>query len=485
MKLNREIRFSVEPADTTKVVRFRDFQDEERICTVKDYSRSGVSFVLEDGSLLFKIGDIISGLHFYSLDQEVHTGNATIVHIQDFSENSNVLSVVGCTYNDELMDIYSIVKVDKITRLQNDFFDFMRSMAVEENLDPDFVQLTTQLHFVLSGFQEKLTREEERIRTEEGEDLRPALLDTLHKLAFTALDEELTRYYARTAEITRRFTDDKQHYIHREFFQKRLGSYLMQSALYWRANAKPLGYAGDFEMMNIIYRNEFEGDTAFARVINKIDCEGPASKAVRNRRGYLKNKLGSCLQEKQKGDTAKIISVACGPTLEIYDILQSIEGQALPCNVEFIGMDQDTLALENARTRIGHIASRRDDMEVHFLEDNIKRLIVGKTSNNDRYEGADCIYTAGLFDYLSERAANRLIHKLFSFLRPGGILVIGNFGDYNPQRFIMEYGAEWFLIHRSREELIALAHGLPEATGLWVEQEPEGVNLFLNIRKPE
>lgn len=48
----------------------------------------------------------------------------------------------------------------------------------------------------------------------------------------------------------------------------------------------------------------------------------------------------------------------------------------------------------------------------------------------------------------------------------------------------MEYGAEWFLIHRSEDELKRLASGLPGNPGLVVEKEPEGVNLFLNIRKP-
>ncbi|MCK7488834.1 MAG: class I SAM-dependent methyltransferase [Anaerotruncus sp.] len=90
---------------------------------------------------------------------------------------------------------------------------------------------------------------------------------------------------------------------------------------------------------------------------------------------------------------------------------------------------------------------------MRFEQDNIKRLIVEKGNGRDLYAGVDFVYTAGLFDYLSDRASNRLIHKLYSFLKPGGSLVIGNFGLYNPQRFIMEFRAEWFLIHRGEFEL--------------------------------
>lgn len=40
---------------------------------------------------------------------------------------------------------------------------------------------------------------------------------------------------------------------------------------------------------------------------------------------------------------------------------------------------------------------------------------------------------------------------------PGGKLVIGNFSDENPNRAFMEGGMNWFLHHRSPEQLIDLA----------------------------
>ncbi len=483
MRLKRDIRYIVEPSDTTKIVRFRDFQDTERVCPVRDYSRTGVSFLLEDGSLLFKIGDIIADLKFYSLDQEIHASPATIIHVQDEDEVGGEVSRIGCTFNDRLMDIYSIIKADKITKLQNEFLDFIQSMAIEENLDSEFVHLTSHLHYILSGFQERLLQEEEKIKEEDPE-VQPALMETLRELSFDALSEELNRYYDHFSRIIGRFNDSKQHFIHREFFQKRLHEFYMKSKLFQRAFEKPLGYAGDFEMMNIIYRNQFEGEDVFSQVMGKIDCVGAAAKAVRNRRAYLYGKLGEVVKSRSKHDRVKVISVACGPTLEFFDILKSLEGTELPCFVEFIGMDQDRLALQDARTRIEATISTRHDIEVQFVEDNIKRLIVGKDRERDIYTNADVVYTAGLFDYLSQRASNRLIHKLYTFLKPGGLLIIGNFGQYNPQRFIMEYGSEWFLLHRSEEEIKELAAGLPEDAGLAVEKEPEGVNLFLNISKP-
>lgn len=482
MRLERDKRYLVETDDTTKVVRFNDFQGVEQSCRVRNYSRTGLAFAMEDGSLVLRIGDVINDLRFYSLNKEVHRGPVTIVHIQDEEMEDKVISQIGCNFVDASLDINAIIKGDKISKLQNDFMDFIRSMALEDNLDPEFVNLTSHLHYLFTGFQERLAQDEEQIEQEDPE-VRHLLTETLRELAFDALYEEAMRYYDRFSRITSRFTHSKQHFIHREFFQKRLMNFYVQSRLFNRAYTKPLGYAGDFEMMNIIYRNEFEGEDVFSQVMNKLECEGAAAKAVRNRRTYLYEKLTEAVSGLKKGSTIKIFSVACGPALEFFDILLSLQGKSLPFQVDFIGMDQDKLALEDARSRVEPMVKGRKDIKVNFVEDNIKRLIVGKEIEKELYADADFIYTAGLFDYLSDRAANRLIHKLFGFLKPEALLIVGNFGLYNPQRFIMEYGGEWFLIHRSEDELKSLAEGLPEDTTIVVEKEPEGVNLFLNIRK--
>ncbi|MCD6570215.1 MAG: PilZ domain-containing protein [Deltaproteobacteria bacterium] len=483
MRLRRDFRYDVESDDTTKVVRFHDFQDQEHTCQVTDYSRTGVAFIMEDGSLIFKIGDIIPDLRFYSLDNEVHRGSATIVHIQDEEQWGKVISRVGCSFIDGLMDVYSIIKADKITKLQNEFLDFVQSMAIEESLDPEFINLTSHLHYILSGFNERLKQEEENIQKED-EELKPVLAETLRDLAFESLYEELNRYYDHFTKVVGRFTDSKQHFIHREYFQKKLGEFFMKSKLFQRAYTKPLGYAGDFEMMNIIYRNQFEGDDLFSQIMNKIDCEGSGAKAVRNRRTFFYEKIRALVMNSHNQEVIKIMSVACGPTLEFYDFVFSLRDKKIPIKIKFIAIDQDRNALDDARSRIDPLLAERDDIELHYVEENIKRLIVGKDEVNDLYIGSDLIYTAGLFDYLSERASNRLIHKLYTFLNPGGTLIVGNFGPYNPQRFIMDYGCEWFLLYRSEEDIKALASGLPENVSMDVEREPEGINLFLNIKKP-
>ena len=63
-------------------------------------------------------------------------------------------------------------------------------------------------------------------------------------------------------------------------------------------------------------------------------------------------------------------------------------------------------------------------------------------------------------------------------------MIIGNFGTANPSRKIMEILGDWFLVHRSIDELksFALQAGI-HPSNIDVDKEPLGINLFLRLRK--
>jgi hypothetical protein len=70
---------------------------------------------------------------------------------------------------------------------------------------------------------------------------------------------------------------------------------------------------------------------------------------------------------------------------------------------------------------------------------------------------------------------------------PGGSLIIGNFSPNNPRdlRFPMEYVYEWFLIYRTKQEMLDFARAIPEReiSKMEVLEEPLGINYFLKIDK--
>lgn len=95
----------------------------------------------------------------------------------------------------------------------------------------------------------------------------------------------------------------------------------------------------------------------------------------------------------------------------------------------------------------------------------------------------DLVWSAGLFDYFDDETFIRILNRYLSFIEEGGELIIGNFHPRNPSRGYMEFG-EWYLHHRTNEELIALAQkaGVKDANRITIEEEELGVNLFMRIK---
>jgi hypothetical protein len=120
---------------------------------------------------------------------------------------------------------------------------------------------------------------------------------------------------------------------------------------------------------------------------------------------------------------------------------------------------------------------------VHYVREPVRRLLCGGLLAHTMGP-RQLIYSAGLFDYLSDRSFTALLGALHEALAPGGQMLVGNVDVSNPTRYFMEYFAEWFLIHRSRNQLLDKARLLrPAPTVSRVESEPLGVNLFLVLEK--
>lgn len=84
-----------------------------------------------------------------------------------------------------------------------------------------------------------------------------------------------------------------------------------------------------------------------------------------------------------------------------------------------------------------------------------ERSVVDDTLGN-----LDLVYSAGLYDYLSEWVASALTRALFQRLRKGGRLLLGNLVETPDTTWIMDYVCDWSLIYRDEAGLLRLADGL-------------------------
>ena len=244
-----------------------------------------------------------------------------------------------------------------------------------------------------------------------------------------------------------------------------------------RTNLKPRGYAGDSEVMRLIYANDFRGPTVFAQFMHKYPVELAAAQAVRNRRALV----GEWVREhvaKHQGEPLRVLSVACGPAEELQEIVRTKEEVAA---IKFTLLDQDTQALGEARAVIDRLEQKLGTrLQVKTLCTSVRTMQQGGAP----IEGGpfDLVYSMGLFDYLTDTTATAVLAWLYGRMAPGGELIVGNFHSRNPSRVFMEYWADWTLWYRNEGELLRLADALPGAQSR-ISFEESGCQIFLHIIK--
>lgn len=237
----------------------------------------------------------------------------------------------------------------------------------------------------------------------------------------------------------------------------------LKTTLHGHALTKPFGYAGDFLIIDKLYREQVTEDMRF----QKWDIfwhNMAAAKAVRNRKDYF---IQTMLDRLAANKNLSLLNVASGPARDLAELYKTLPwGNSL----QTVCVEADNYAINYARK-----LNKPNENNTLFVHKNIFRF-----TTDVKF---DIVWSAGLFDYFDNKTFVRLIKKFMGFTKPGGEIIIGNFGLENPSRNCMELVGEWYLKHRSEEELtaIALEAGI-HPQNIHVGSEQEGINLFLHLK---
>jgi SAM-dependent methyltransferase len=199
---------------------------------------------------------------------------------------------------------------------------------------------------------------------------------------------------------------------------------------------RPYGYAGDAKLIDLIYylgnsKEVVARSSKLGQEFYKYATNRPAPVAVRDRLFKAKELL-----ENTRGH---ILSVASGHMreAELIDWENS--------SIELItALDQDPSSLS--------VISQTHGEKVKLLQNSVLDII----KNRAPLQSYDLIYSLGLFDYLDQKVATKLIDSLYSKLNPGGKLVIANFTPNLKDIGYMELFMDWELIYRDEESMNAL-----------------------------
>ena len=251
---------------------------------------------------------------------------------------------------------------------------------------------------------------------------------------------------------------------------KEIYPYFIRSFYVERSYHKPKGYAGDFLMIEHVYKGIPKGDGLIGELIDEFCIGRPASNALRGRRVLMADqlhKLTAPLAEKR--EPIGIMNLACGPNRELFDFLRTCEYSEL---IEALCVDIDSEALQYTNKNINtfsHLAS------IRLMSENVIKWSLGKVKHQIGLQ--DIIYSVGLCDYLDDRLFKALIKQCFNYLKPGGKLILGNYA-YHKDAVFMDRILRWELIYRTKEELEQLFSDVP-FSHIEVLSENEQVNLFV------
>ena len=266
----------------------------------------------------------------------------------------------------------------------------------------------------------------------------------------------------------------------KEFTELVLTPELRAGAIWDRSYAKPLGYPGDYQIMNMVYSWERMGGSVYQQLVHRLGLE--VAECIETRMQDVRAQIAETVRTRGQARPARILSLGSGPAREIETFLEGPHARA--GKVEFTLVDQEAQALSHAYDRaypqllkLGG-AARVQSLNISFTD------ILRANGGLQEVPPQDMIYSVGLLDYLSDRRSRMLVRRLYDALAPGGLLIIGNMNETSLSNlWPMEFISDWTLQYRGDAEMRGWSEGLG-AKECWTETERTGRVRLLYIRKP-
>jgi extracellular factor (EF) 3-hydroxypalmitic acid methyl ester biosynthesis protein len=277
--------------------------------------------------------------------------------------------------------------------------------------------------------------------------------------------------------------------VHQNFSKRQLHPLVLCSPFAHRTFHKPLGYAGDYEMVNMIARDPFEGQSLYAKLVNYWFLRQWPAEAHRNRLIYLADSLEKETLRVLSADRrqTRVMNFACGPACETQRFLRRshlsdcVAMTLMDFNAETLERTGQVLAgLQRQFKRRADIAFEKKSV-LQMLKDRLPAG-VGRKAGGDKY---DFIYCAGLFDYLPDRTCKQMTEAFYEQLSPGGLLVLTVVDDYKPFRHMLEFVLDWHLIYRDAKKVSEVIPDQVPLDARRMIKDTTGVNVFVELRKPD
>jgi len=460
------------------MVTFRTSLGAEVRATLLRLTRHDAGLEVYTPDIVIRTSEVLEDFKVFIRDQAVYSGRTVVQHIV----NTGTVTVCEVILDDASFDAEFFSALGQQGRMREQFDDFLRGWQTVCKVLPEFKLAVADIETFLIDCRRWMEQVELGIRsspTSNRAEQERAVINELAPQVMPVLDTLFEKFET----VFGRLSQDERA-VHRNYIQRHLHPVVLCAPFAFRSYQKPLGYAGDYEVVNMMARDPQEGASLFAKVFNVWLLHQGSAAAHRNRISFLKQRLiEETAAAARAGRKANILSLGCGPAREIQDFLVESE---LSNWAQFTLMDFDEEALRHASQMLREKQQQNQrKTSVELVKKSVQQIFkdmlrAGGLSSGKSF---DFIYCAGLFDYLPDRICKRLMTFLYQSLAPNGLLVATNVAPFCPNRGSLELILEWHIIYRSPAQVAALCPDGVPVEAVRLQTDDTGINVFLEARK--
>jgi extracellular factor (EF) 3-hydroxypalmitic acid methyl ester biosynthesis protein len=471
----------VDSAASTSQVSFRTAEGVASRGTLTHYTRQSATFELYGDAGALRTSEVLADFQIGVRGRAIYSGAAVVRNVID----AGSLTVCEAKLNQaDWTDLAAtITGAYQRGDLKAEFSTFLNGWQRSYQVLPEFKvaiadlqTILTELRVWLAGIESELQSQPAGVRAKiEGD-----LIDDIREPVIAAVGKLLEKF-----ELVAQQVEPESRPAHIAYMQRLIHPFVLSAPFIHRTFVKPLGYAGDYEMVSMMVRDPHEGNSLFAKILNYIFLNTPPVEAHRNRLTYLTKMLRDetvRLRALRKGQPVRIFNLGCGPAKEIQDFLAQ---HSVSNDTEFLLLDfnEETLA---STSQVLETRKREFNRQtrIQTRKKSVQQILKDAVKLKNSPEKFDIVYCAGLFDYLTDSVCEKLLAIFYEMTAPGGLVVATNVADTNPSQGWMDYMLDWHLIYRSAKQFGELVpkEALPDLSS--VRALGTGVNIVVEIRKP-
>lgn len=456
---------------TDSVVLFRNSQGNPGQGTLLHLTRNLAVFEVYNPYSLVQLSEVLQDVRILRGEVVYYSGRAVVSNLV----STGILLIVSATLIDPWSELAGFAPGKG---LREEVSRFVRGWDAGHRLRPAYQLAVSNLRAFLGEVNRWLEQVETTAKArgpERSVDYEREFFADVEAPLAPKLDELFAAFEREASQVP-----PEETMSHKAFARREIHPLTLCSPFVHRTYTKPLGYGGDYEMVNIMVENRIQGANVYAKIIDAAHLRSAPAEAHRNRIAMLVEVLQAEAQRlATQGRPLRVLNVGCGPAAEVQRLIRE-DPLAARCEFDLVDFSEETIGY--ARQKIAEAQHNgMGEPRLRFIHKSINELLREAVRQPESVIPCyDLIYCAGLFDYLQDRVCKRVIELFYRQVDAGGLVVVTNVHPRNPNRYNMEHILEWHLVYRDEQAMQRLT---PAGEAGHTRTDSTGVNVFLEVRK--